>query len=81
MTRTKELLVYEQVVRDVIGKRLKKARQKQKLTQAKLAGMITTTTQASLSNYESGKRTMPVHVLLDLCRALEMSPSKMLSGL
>ncbi len=81
MARTKKSRMYEQQVRATMGKRLRQLREGRGLSQAQLAAKITTCTQASLSNYESGRRAIPVFVLLDLCRVLDMPNQHMLRGL
>lgn len=79
MVRTKKSRKYEQRVRKGMGERLRRYREVRGLTQAEVAAKITTCSQGSLSNYESGKRAVPVFVLLDLCEVLGISHRAMLA--
>lgn len=61
-----------------IGNRLKKAREEQGITLADIANRVNLTPTA-ISNYESGIRQMPIHLLLDLSSIL-MKPVQYFLG-
>ncbi len=52
-----------------IGKRIAKARQDKKFTQAKLAGLLSLT-RTSITNIEKGRQKLLVHTLLGLAECL-----------
>lgn len=56
----------------IIGERLKKARESKGLTQAELAALIGTT-PAAISNYEQGRRQIPVDLLFKIAEVLDVS--------
>lgn len=61
-----------------IGRRLKSWRQDRKLSQYALAKGICT--QASLSNYENGKRDMPVTTAVGLAKRLGVGLEELLNS-
>jgi len=58
--------------RRAIGQRIREWRLKRELSQAEVARQ-TGITQASLSNYENGKRDLPLSTLLGVAAALNVS--------
>ncbi len=90
MPRTRNTQDYEQAVRELIGPRLKAARGRAGLSQKRLVEVLCETltvklsppplTQASLSNYESGKRSPDLWVTVLLCEALGMELSELVEG-
>ena len=56
---------------DILGRNVKRIRSKMKLTQEQLASRIALT-RTSVVNIEQGKQHPPVHILLDLAKALEV---------
>ncbi|MGE3960091.1 MAG: helix-turn-helix domain-containing protein [Dehalococcoidia bacterium] len=66
--------------RVTIGQRLRDQRIRLGLTQEDLAWEAGIS-QGSVSHYEQGKIEIPLSVLLDLCRALRISPVLIVPGL
>ena len=62
----------ERVTRVGVGQRVREWRLRRELSQADVA-RVTGITQASLSNYENGKRDMPLSTLLGVSAALNVS--------
>ncbi len=62
----------EQVTRIGVGQRVREWRLRREMSQADVA-RLTGITQASLSNYENGKRDMPLSTLLGVSAALNVS--------
>lgn len=60
-----------------IGKRIRKARKKQHLTQEQLAEMIGVK-PAHISNIESGKKPFSFHVFVRLYKVLKVNPDSLL---
>ncbi|MCH8199986.1 MAG: helix-turn-helix transcriptional regulator [Chloroflexi bacterium] len=60
-----------------VGQRLREWRLKRALSQAEVA-RVAGITQASLSNYETGKRDMPLSTFLGVVSALEVSAGDLL---
>jgi transcriptional regulator with XRE-family HTH domain len=60
-----------------IGQRIREWRLKRKLSQVAVA-QVASITQASLSNYELGKRGIPLSTFLGVALALEVSVSELL---
>jgi transcriptional regulator with XRE-family HTH domain len=58
--------------RHAIGKRLREWRLRRELSQAEVA-RVAGITQASLSNYETGKRDLPLSTFLGVASALNVS--------
>ena len=61
-----------------IGRRLREARRRRGLSQSEVsqsAGI----TQASLSNYETGKRELPLSTLMNLASALDVSLGELMA--
>ena len=56
-----------------IGKRLKEARKKQKITQSEVAELLGVTKQ-TISNYETGNTYPPEKMLAKLCELYEVEP-------
>ena len=65
-------IVRESETRADVGARIREWRLRRELSQAEAARMAGIT-QASLSNYEHGKRDLPLSTLLGLTRALNVS--------
>lgn len=59
------------------GERLKKAREKNKISRAQMAKKLNMTPQA-YGTYELGKREPPVSKLIDICEFLHVSPHELL---
>lgn len=57
--------------RKAVGQRIREWRLRRDLSQAEVA-RVAGITQASLSNYETGKRDLPLSTLLGVSRALEV---------
>lgn len=72
MTMTLENETEQQVTRVGVGQRVREWRLRRELSQADVA-RVTGITQASLSNYENGKRDMPLSTLLGVSAALNVS--------
>jgi transcriptional regulator with XRE-family HTH domain len=66
--------------REATGSRLREIRVSKGKTQADVAWM-SGITQAALSNYENGKRDIPLRSLLALSGVLEISPVELVPGL
>lgn len=66
--------------REATGSRLREFRVRQGKTQADVAWM-SGITQAALSNYENGKRDIPLRSLLALSGVLEISPADLVPAL
>lgn len=62
----------ERVTRISVGQRVREWRLRREMSQADVA-RLTGITQASLSNYENGKRDMPLSTLLGVSAALNVS--------
>jgi transcriptional regulator with XRE-family HTH domain len=62
----------ERVTRIGVGQRVREWRLRREMSQADVA-RLTGITQASLSNYENGKRDMPLSTLLGVSAALNVS--------
>lgn len=60
-----------------IGRRLREWRLRRELSQAEVA-RVAGITQASLSNYETGKRDMPLSTFLGIVSALDISAGDLL---
>lgn len=63
-----------------IGARIRDTRRGSKFTQREVAARASIS-QAALSNYEHGKRDMPLSILLAIAGALEISATELLAGL
>ncbi len=63
--------IVESERRNAIGQRIREWRRRRKLSQASVA-LASHITQASLSNYENGKRDLPVTTLLHVAKALNV---------
>lgn len=72
MTMVTELAPETQVQRRAVGQRIREWRLRRELSQADVARSAGIT-QASLSNYENGKRDMPLSTLLGVTGALNVS--------
>lgn len=72
MTMTLENDTEQRVTRVGVGQRVREWRLRRELSQADVA-RVTGITQASLSNYENGKRDMPLSTLLGVSAALNVS--------
>ena len=59
-------------IRTAVGKRIREWRLKRELSQAEVAREASIT-QASLSNYENGKRDLPLSTLVGVAGALNVS--------
>lgn len=59
------------ILYDILGRNVKRIRSGMKLTQEQLATRISLT-RTSVVNIEQGKQHPPVHILLDLAKALEV---------
>jgi transcriptional regulator with XRE-family HTH domain len=66
--------------RETTGSRLREIRLRKGKTQADVAWM-SGITQAALSNYENGKRDIPLRSLLALSGVLEIAPSELVPAL
>lgn len=62
----------ETSTRSDVGQRIREWRLRRELSQAEVA-RLAGITQASLSNYENGKRDLPLSTLLGVARALNVS--------
>lgn len=90
MAQTRNMQDYEQATRELVGGRLRIARAKSGLSQVRLVEALSETltkklqppplTQASLSNYESGKRSVDLWTAVLLCEALNMELSELVEG-
>ncbi len=63
-----------------VGTMLRERRLSESLTQAEVA-WHSGITQAALSNYENGKRDVPLPALLAICRVLEIYPAQLIPTL
>ena len=70
MTSTLEM--EQRAMRAEVGQRIREWRLRREMSQAEVA-RIAGITQASLSNYENGKRDMPLSTLLGVAGALNVS--------
>lgn len=61
----------------LIGKRIKDLRKKRKLTQAELSDSINIG-QSTLANFENGKRTIPVDIVIQLAQFFNVSTDYLL---
>lgn len=68
------------VFRKTIGSRLRERRLALGMTQEEVA-WAAGVAQGSISHYEHGKNEVPLGVLIDLCRALKLSPLEVVPGL
>ncbi len=66
--------------RRVVGSNLRRFRDARGMTQSEVAWHAGIT-QAALSNYENGKRDVPLPSLLSLARVLEVSPIELVPEL
>jgi len=62
----------QRALRSEVGQRMREWRLRRELSQAEVA-RVAGITQASLSNYENGKRDMPLSTLLGVAGALNVS--------
>ncbi|MGE3857445.1 MAG: helix-turn-helix domain-containing protein [Dehalococcoidia bacterium] len=69
--------VRESSTRSDVGARIREWRLRRELSQAEVA-RLAGITQASLSNYENGKRDLPLSTLLGVARALNVSVGDLL---
>lgn len=67
----------ETSTRSDVGQRIREWRLRRELSQAEVA-RLAGITQASLSNYENGKRDLPLSTLLGVARALNVSVGDLL---
>jgi transcriptional regulator with XRE-family HTH domain len=70
-------IVRETSTRSDVGQRIREWRLRRELSQAEVA-RLAGITQASLSNYENGKRDLPLTTLLGVARALNVSVGDLL---
>ena len=70
-------IVRESSTRVDVGQRIREWRLRRELSQAEVA-RLAGITQASLSNYENGKRDLPLTTLLGVARALNVSVGDLL---
>ena len=70
-------IVRENSTRSDVGQRIREWRLRRELSQAEVA-RLAGITQASLSNYENGKRDLPLTTLLGVARALNVSVGDLL---
>lgn len=70
-------IVREGSTRSDVGFRIREWRLRRELSQAEVA-RLAGITQASLSNYENGKRDLPLTTLLGVARALNVSVGDLL---
>lgn len=75
MTATVEM--EHKALRSEVGQRIREWRLRREMSQAEVA-RIAGITQASLSNYENGKRDMPLSTLLGVSAALNVSVGDLL---
>jgi transcriptional regulator with XRE-family HTH domain len=66
--------------RQKVGHAIRQHRLERNLTQAEVAWNAGIT-QAALSNYENGKRDIPIPALISICRAVGIYPSQVVPGL
>lgn len=55
-----------------IGRLIKKARQKKRLTQERLAGLVSLT-RTSITNIEKGRQKLPIHALYNFASSLDVN--------
>ena len=67
----------EQILLEKIGKRIRAARKRKGLTQEQLGEKIDTVAP-HISNIENGKKPFSLELLIDLCNALEVTPTELL---
>ncbi len=70
-------IVRESSTRSGVGQRIREWRLRRELSQAEVA-RLAGITQASLSNYENGKRDLPLSTLLGVAGALNVSVGDLL---
>lgn len=70
-------IVRETSTRSDVGQRIREWRLRRELSQAEVA-RLSGITQASLSNYENGKRDLPLTTLLGVSKALNVSVGDLL---
>lgn len=70
-------IMHKSSTRSDVGQRIREWRLRRELSQAEVA-CIAGITQASLSNYETGKRDLPLSTLLGVARALNVSVGDLL---
>lgn len=63
---------------EVLGKRIKEARQNKGLTQAELADLMNYAAKTNISRFESGKKTPSLEVLDSIATALGTTSSALL---
>ena len=66
--------------REALGHLLRNRRQEMMLSQEEL-GEAAAVSQASISNYETGRSEVPLSVLLCLCSELQISPADLIAHL
>jgi transcriptional regulator with XRE-family HTH domain len=66
--------------RNQVGQAIRQVRLGKNLTQAEVA-WAAGITQAALSNYENGKRDVPLPALITICRAMGTYPAAVVPGL
>ncbi len=66
--------------RSQVGQAIRQTRLGKNLTQAEVA-WAAGITQAALSNYENGKRDIPLPALITICRAIGSYPAAIVPGL
>lgn len=64
-----------------IGAKLREARERGRLTQAELGAKIGGRSQRTVSNYESGKSSVPLSVLLRICEELNVGLEWFIKGI
>lgn len=69
---TMTLDIEQRAMRSEVGQRIRDWRQRREMSQAEVA-RVAGITQASLSNYENGKRDLPLSTLLGVSAALNVS--------
>ena len=63
-----------------LGQWVATLRKRKGFSQQELAGQLSPPlTRASIANIESGRQRLMVHVALEICRALEITPDELLS--
>ncbi len=70
-------IVRDSSTRTDVGRRIREWRLRRELSQAEVA-RLSGITQASLSNYENGKRDLPLTTLLGVSKALNVSVGDLL---
>jgi transcriptional regulator with XRE-family HTH domain len=60
-----------------VGRRLRTARKRARLTQAQLADTINMS-RSSVANLEAGRQRMPLHLLIWIARVIHVSPADLL---